>query len=81
MKQFLEIEDVAVVGVLLAVIAVLIYFIIKLRKEADERDDKIDQIHEKRLQEQKEFTKDLLEISSKVISALSQLYEMLSTKK
>lgn len=76
-EKLLRLNDVAVVGVLLAIICILIYFIIKLRKEAELKDEKIASLFEKMIEREKENTQDLLEITNKTATTINQMNEMI----
>lgn len=76
-EKLLNVNEVAVVGVLLAIVAILIYFIVKLRQEAAEKDAYIKQIYELMIKEQKEYTQSLLEVTNKVSNTIAQQNEMM----
>lgn len=79
-EGLLQIEQVPIIGLLLAAIAVLIYVITSLRKDIKEKDIEINALYEQRLTEQKEFNKDMLSISNKVSHYISQLQDILKIK-
>jgi hypothetical protein len=79
-EGLLQIEQLPIVGLLLGIIAILIYFIISLRKELKEKDKELDVLHEKRLQEQKDFNKDMLDLSARVTNYISQLQDILKVR-
>ena len=55
-EKLLNVNEVAVTGILLAIVAILIYFIVKLRQEAAEKDKAIREAYEMLIKEQKDYT-------------------------
>lgn len=68
--ELLSIRDVTIIGVLLFIIVLLITVTVYLFK-------KVDTLNEKRLEEQKEFTKQMLLITERTSATVAQVNEIL----
>lgn len=79
-KDALTFQDLAPEGILLAICFTMGYFIVKLRKDLQAKDDVIQKLNEQRLQDSKENTVSLLEVTDKVQNSLNQLYEVFKIK-
>lgn len=69
-KELLNTRDVTIIGVLLFIIMVLLSALVYLYKRNEGQS-------EKRLEEQKEFTKELLDVTKATGEAVRQVNEML----
>lgn len=79
-KEVVTFKDLAPEGILLAVCFTLVYYIVKLRKELNEKDNKIQELNNDRLNDAKENTTQLLEITDRVQVSLNQLHEVFKIK-
>lgn len=73
-KEILSTKEVTIIGVLLFIIIILIYGLVHLYKRNERQ-------AEKRLEEQKEFTKELLDVTKATNETVRQVNEMLKITK